>query len=176
MTAESIDAVDAQQIATETHQGGTAPIPSVKRPETSDHKPKAKKKPKAKVKVVHQKDEKGKDVLDENGHPVPIGREITLHGVTVTVLDTALGDFETADDLSLMGEAAEEFNARGEDSDSALMEAASGRISPLLRRLVGYQGAREVLRTLRHENGGRVEFEHVTVFIGDLITALSPNS
>jgi hypothetical protein len=157
----------------ESHEKAHA---AVKRPETSDHKPKAKKQPKAKVKTVYETDKTGKNVLDEAGHKVPIGREVTLHGVTVTVLDTALGDFEIVDGLSLMQEAFEEAQAKGDDADEGLMEAAADRVSPLLRRLVGYTGSSAVIRALRREADGKLDFEHVVGFIGDLMVALSPNS
>jgi hypothetical protein len=151
--------------------------PPVKRPPTSDHKAKAKKvkKPKVKVETVELKpavvetDDEGAETIVS---PAEYGRRVTLHGVTVTVPDTALGDFQTTDDLSILGEAQE----LGEDAGEELLAQALSRISPLLRRLVGFNGSQEVLTALRRENAGVLHFGHAMAFIGDLIDAMSPNS
>lgn len=104
------------------------------------------------------------------------GHEVTLHGATVTVLDSALGDFETADDLALLQEA---FEAAREGVDAAaedLAREASGRVPGLMRRLIGPEGTRSVYRVLRKENDGALDFDAVVGFLGDLMAALSPNS
>jgi hypothetical protein len=172
MTTEQMDEVDAMKAAAEPEPTDvvteeiSADAPPAKRPKPQDRKQKAKKGPKVKVKTVMGKNEAGIDV--------PVGRSVTLHGITVTILDTALGDFETVDDLSLLGEAFE-ASQRGGGSEDLFM-AATNRVSPLLRRLVGYEGSREVLTTLRYENDGKVEFHHAMEFVAEIMAALSPNS
>lgn len=141
-----------------------AAIPATaKRP--TDRKSPAKRKPKPKVKVI--------TVTDPDGQEIG-GREVTLHGVTVTVLDSALGDFETVDDLSLIGEAYEAVNEAPtpEDADERLLLEASGRLPGLLRRLVGLDGSKAAMRALRREHDGELTFEHAMEFISDLMGAL----
>lgn len=168
MTAEQIEEVEA-------------PAPSSPRakarPKPQDRKPKAKKvKPKAKVKtvevkpaVVEKDEETGEDRVVK---PAAYGRQVTLHGVTVIVPDSALGDFQTTDDLSLIGEAQDQ----GEDVDPDLLAQALSRVSPLLRRLVGVRSSQEVLTALRRENDGELHFGHAFEFCAELIDTLSPNS
>jgi hypothetical protein len=174
MTTEQMDEVDAMKAAAEPEPTGvvteeiSADTPTVKRPKPQDRKEKKAKRPKVKVKLAMGKNEAGLDV--------PIGRIVTLHGVTVTVLDSALGDFETVDDLSLLGEAFEASERTGGEANEELLQAAFNRVSPLLRRLVGYKGSREVLTALRYEGGGKVEFEDAMGFISDLMAAMRPNS
>lgn len=141
-----------------------AVIPAgAKRP--ADRKPPAKRKPKPKVKAITVQGPDGKDIG---------GREVTLHGVTVTVLDSALGDFETVDDLSLLGEAydAVQEAPTPEDADQQLLTEASSRLPGLLRRLVGLDGSKAVMRALRREHDGELTFEHAMEFVGDLVGAL----
>jgi hypothetical protein len=143
---------------------GRAAIPATaKRP--TDRKPPAKRKPKPKVKVI--------TVTGPDGQEIG-GREVTLHGVTVTVLDSALGDFETVDDLSLIGEAYEAVNEAPtpEEADQRLLQEASGRLPGLLRRLVGLDGSKAAMRALRREHDGELTFEHAMEFISDLMGAL----
>lgn len=151
------------------------PAPKRARPKPQDHKPKAKKKAQPKVKTVEVKpavietDEAGEERVVS---PAEYGRQVTIRGVTVTVPDKALGDFQTTDDLSLLGEAQD----AGEDVSQELLAHALGRVSPLLRRLVGISGSQEILQLVRREHNGELMFGHVTEFIAELIDALSPNS
>lgn len=152
---------------------GTAPEPepqarktvpaSARKPQ--DRKPPAKRKTKAKVKIITVQNETGEEIG---------GREVTLHGVTVTVLDSALGDFQTVDDLSLLGEAYEAVNEAPtpEEADQQLLQEASSRLPGLLRRLVGIDGSKAAMRALRRENDGELTFAHAMVFITDLMEAL----
>lgn len=130
-----------------------------------DRKPPAKRKPKPKVKIITVQNEAGEEIG---------GREVTLHGVTVTVLDTALGDFQTVDDLSLIGEAYDAVNEAPtpEEADQQLLQEASSRLPGLLRRLVGLEGSKAVMRALRREHDGELTFEHAIEFISDLMGAL----
>ena len=162
--------------AVDTHEAAPVEKPrkAARRPATSDHKPKAAKKPKVKTvevkpAVVEIDEETGES---KTVTPAEYGRQVTLHGVTVTVPDRALGDFQTTDDLSLIGEAQE----MGEQVSDDLMAQAMSRISPLLRRLVGFNGSQEVLSALRRENAGDLHFGHAFGFISELIDTLSPNS
>lgn len=131
----------------------------------TDRKPPAKRKPKPKVKTITAQGPDGEEIG---------GREVTLHGVTVTVLDSALGDFETVDDLSLLGEAYEAVREAPtpEEADQRLLQEASGRLPGLLRRLVGLDGSKAAMRALRRENNGTLSFEHAMEFISDLVGAL----
>lgn len=172
MTTDT-EAVDTPEAAPFEEPRKRAPR---RRPATSDHKPKAKKSKKPKVKTVEVKPavvEKDEETGEETTvSPPEYGRQVTLHGVTVTVPDRALGDFQTTDDLSVIGEAQE----AGEHVDDELLTAALSRISPLLRRLVGFSGSQEVLSALRRENNGELNFGHAGTYITELIEALSPNS
>jgi hypothetical protein len=135
------------------------PAAGVKQPE--DHKPKAEDKPKPVVKTVEG------------------GREVTLHGVTVTVLDSALGDFETIADLDLIEEVARTASESGgaENIDEDLARAAMSRVAPLMRRLFGIVGSQAVMRALRRESEtGAVTLESAVAFIYETLGALNPNS
>lgn len=88
------------------------------------------------------------------------GKEVTLHGITVTVADEALDDFELLDSLSRV-----QF---GEKEDR-------GRLLPIFRQLVGEDGYTAVMDGLRGENG-RVPVKAGFDFIQELLGALNPNS
>lgn len=88
------------------------------------------------------------------------GKEVTLHGITVTVADEALDDFELVDDLSRV-----QF---GEAQDR-------GRLPLIFRRLVGDDGYKAVMDGLRGPNG-RVPVKAGFEFIQELFGALNPNS
>jgi hypothetical protein len=182
MTTEQMDAVDAMKTGDATapavvvEEVTPSARPAAKRPKPQDRKPKKAPKKKTKVKVVVVRPavvEKDEGTGEETTvSPAEYGRQVTLHGVTVTVPDRALGDFQTTDDLSVIGEAQE----AGEHVDDELLTHALSRISPLLRRLVGFSGSREVLSALRRENDGELNFGHAGTYITELIEALSPNS
>ena len=84
-------------------------------------------------------------------------KRTVLRGITVTVLDEALDDFELLDDL------------RAVDVDKN-----ASRLPALLRRLVG-DGYQEIMEGLRDEDTGRVPIQSATGFIRDLMEALNPN-
>lgn len=84
------------------------------------------------------------------------GKKVTLHGLTVSVANEALDDFELLDDLG-----------RAEDGNS-------GRVPSMLRRLLG-DDAPKVLEHFRGKNG-RVPVSPVVEFIQDLFEAINPNS
>ncbi|WP_104137232.1 hypothetical protein [Cryobacterium sp. Y62] len=84
------------------------------------------------------------------------GKKVTLHGITVSVLDEALDDWELLDDLG-----------RAEDGDA-------GRIPSLFRRLLG-DDTQKALDHFRGETG-RIRVEPVVEFIRDLFKAIDPNS
>lgn len=164
MTTTATPESTAPEISPEPEKPQRAVVPAgAKRP--SDRKPPAKPKAKAKVKVITVQGPDGEEIG---------GREVTMHGVTVTVLDTALGDFETVDDLSLLGEAYEAVQEAPspEEADQELLTEASGRLPGLLRRLVGLDGSKRVMRALRREHGGELTFEHAMEYVGDLMGAL----
>jgi hypothetical protein len=85
------------------------------------------------------------------------GRKITLSGVTVTVSDAALDDFELLDDL------------RAVDVDKN-----TSRLPALLRRIVGDEYP-DVMDALRDKDSGRVTISVAMAFIKDLFGALNPN-
>lgn len=88
------------------------------------------------------------------------GRKVTLRGVTVTVPDEALDDFELVEELSRV-----QFGSK-EDK---------GRMPSILRRLIGDDGYATVMNGLRAENG-RVPVQAGFEFIQELFGALNPNS
>lgn len=85
------------------------------------------------------------------------GREITHRGITVTVRDEAMDDFELLDDLA---------------------EAGSNmvRMPSLLRRLIGNDGYQAVMDGLRDKDTGRVTLEAASTFVNDIFEAFNPNS
>lgn len=91
----------------------------------------------------------------DDARTVP-ARRVTIRGVTVTVADEALDDFELLDDLA------------------QLEEKKATRLPSVARRLFG-DGYRDVLDALRGTNG-RVTIEDATGFIRDVFGALNPNS
>jgi len=80
-----------------------------------------------------------------------------IRGITVTVADEALDDFELLDDL------------RAVDVDRN-----ASRLPALLRRLVG-DDYREIMERLRDKDTGRVPIQSATEFIRSLMEALNPN-
>lgn len=81
---------------------------------------------------------------------------VTIKGVTVRVDKDALDDFELLDDLAKM------------------QEGEGARLASVAHRLFG-EDFKTVMDGLRGENG-RVSVETASEFIGEVITALSPNS
>lgn len=88
------------------------------------------------------------------------GRKVTLKGVTITVPDEAIDDFELVEELSRV-----QF---GSKSDKGWMPS-------ILRRLVGDDGYKTVMDGLRAENG-RVPVQAGFEYIQELFKALNPNS
>ena len=86
-------------------------------------------------------------------------RKVTVRGVTVTVLDEALDDFELVEDLAKI-----QFD-----------EKQRGLLPGVLRRLVGDDEFKTVMDSLRGPNG-RVRVQAGVDFIQDLFQALNPNS
>lgn len=91
--------------------------------------------------------------------PVDGGRKVTLGGLTVTVMDDALDDFELLEDLG-------EIQLDGKKQ--------AGRLPRILRQLIGddYQ---TVMDGLRGENG-RVSVGKASEWIKALFEAINPNS
>ncbi|MFZ4894635.1 hypothetical protein ACL9RL_09310 [Plantibacter sp. Mn2098] len=85
------------------------------------------------------------------------GREVTINGLTVTVADEALDDFELLDDLN-----------------SLEAEQKASRLPSILRRLVGDDYA-AVLEALRDKKTGRVSVGAGSTFIKELFGVLNPN-
>lgn len=87
------------------------------------------------------------------------GRAVTLRGITVTVADDALDDFEMLEDLGKI---------QHDPKSRALLPS-------VLRRLVGDDGFDTVMGALRAENG-RVPVQAGVEFVSELFQALNPNS
>jgi len=87
------------------------------------------------------------------------GKQVTLHGVVVTVPDEALDDFELLEDLGKI------------QADKKY----TGLLPSILRRLVGDEGYETVMSGLRNEKG-RVPVQSGIDFILALFQALNPNS
>ncbi|MFB7798932.1 hypothetical protein [Isoptericola sp. NPDC056134] len=114
------------------------------------------------------------------------GTEVTLHGVTVTVLDSVRDDWRTIDDGALVREVLSIIEAHGgaeakESSFSAeedeLAAELVGRMPTLMRRLVGSAGASQVYAALsREKGGGPIDFGDVLAYYAELTGALSGNS
>jgi len=84
------------------------------------------------------------------------GRRTTVSGITVTVLDEALDDFELLEDLA------------------ALEEQKASRLPSVARRLFGDE-YKTVMDALRSEATGRVPIKAASEFIRDVFGALNPN-
>ncbi len=113
-----------------------------------DHLPKVEKPKVEKVQVILEEGDK-KRTVD--------GQRTTIRGITVTVLDESLDDFELLDDL------------RAVDVDHN-----ASRLPALLRRLVG-DDYRTVMDGLRDKTSGRVTIEAGSTFIRSVMEALNPN-
>lgn len=100
------------------------------------------------------------DGVDENDEPkfrtVP-ARRTTVSGITVTVTDEALDDFELLDDFRGLG-----------DSDPS-------RLPSVLRRMVG-DDYKRIMNELRDPVTGRVSASAGTQFVFDVVKAFNPNS
>lgn len=82
---------------------------------------------------------------------------VTIRGVTVTISEEALDDFELMDDL-----------------DRLEQEEDASRLPSILRRLVGDQ-YKTVMDALRGPNG-RVGIEAGADFVGEVLEAVAPKS
>lgn len=86
------------------------------------------------------------------------GHEVTYRGVTITIADGALDDFELLEDVAAA------------DSGDAM------RLPSLLRRLAGDDGFRAVMDGLRNPDTGKVSIESASEFVDAVFGALNPNS
>lgn len=99
------------------------------------------------------------DGVDDDGNPKTrsaSARRVVIDGVTVTVLNEALDDFELLDDLS------------------ELENRKASKLPSVARRLFG-DDYKSVLDALRGPYG-RVSIETATKFIRSVFGALNPNS
>lgn len=80
---------------------------------------------------------------------------MTIRGITVSVADSALDDFELMEELSRID------------------DGQGHRFGAVARRLFG-DGYKQVMDGLRDESG-RVPVEPAIVFIRDVMSALNPN-
>lgn len=122
----------------------------VKQPE--DHKPKVDK-PKVEKVDVEVIEGEGDD---QKKRLVP-ARRVTVQGLSVTVTDEAVDDFEFLDDL----------RALNDTNDPS-------RMPSMLRRMVG-DDYRRVMESLRDPKTGRVSIEAGSTFVLALIEALNPS-
>lgn len=101
-------------------------------------------------------------------------REITLHGVTVTLNVAALRSPRTAGDLMLMQEVSDQ--AEGGDVEDELAEAATIRTFRLLRNLFGLSGTDRIHTALEREHGADYGIQHLGEFLGEALQAANPES
>jgi hypothetical protein len=85
-------------------------------------------------------------------------RRTTIQGITVTIPDEALDDFELLDDLRAID-----------------VERNISRFPALLRRLVG-NDYKSVMDGLRDKTTGRVGVKSGSLFVKEVLEALNPNS
>ncbi len=122
----------------------------VKQPE--DHKPKVNK---PKVEKVDVEVIEGEG--DDQKKRLAPARRVTVQGLSVTVTDEAVDDFEFLDDL----------RALNDTNDPS-------RMPSMLRRMVG-DDYRRVMESLRDPKTGRVSIEAGSTFVLALIEALNPS-
>lgn len=88
-------------------------------------------------------------------------RTVEVQGLTLTIAEESLNDFELLDDLYVL------------DSGTP---AAALRMPRVLRAFLGDEQHRAVLEHLRDKDTHRVSIEAGAKFVGDLMGALDPNS
>lgn len=88
-------------------------------------------------------------------------RTIEVQGLTLTIDEAALDDFELLDDLRTL--------------ESGTSQAALVMPS-VLRSFLGADQFRTVMTHLRDGKTGRVGIEAGAMFVGDMLEALNPNS
>ena len=120
---------------------------TIKQPQ--DHLPKVEK---PKVESVEV------EVGEGDGARTVPAKRTTIQGITVTVTDEALDDFELLDDLHAID-----------------VDKNASRFPSLLRRLIG-DDYKAVMDGLRDKATGRVKVMSGTKFIRELLGALNPNS
>jgi len=127
-----------------------------------DHQPKVEKPKIENVQIeVPELDEKGLPKTDDEGNQkvrTVDARRTNVGGITVTVTEEALDDFELLDDI----------RAAGDDGDAS-------RLPSLLRRLVG-DDYKRILNELRDPVTRRVSAKRGSQFVWDVFGALNPNS
>lgn len=125
----------------------TAAKPRTAKP-PQDHKPKAPEKPKV-------------EAIDG-------GRRVVHKGITVEVLDTALGDYDTVDDLAVLQEV---YNL-GDNAPKELQNQVAFRLPRVIRRLFGTDGAARMTAQLRAQHDGQLPVEIVAEYLTDVLGAL----
>lgn len=127
-----------------------------------DHQDKTEKPKVENVQIeVPELDAKGLPTTDDDGNAktrTVDARRTTVNGITVTVPEEALDDFELLDDI----------RAAGDNGDAS-------RLPSLLRRLVG-DDYKRILDELRDPVTRRVSAKQGSQFVWDMFGALNPNS
>lgn len=100
--------------------------------------------------------------------------DVTVGGHKYTVLIAGLGDPRTMDDIGFLQEVNDLTEAGAEIPPEMNSEAAL-RVPGLLRRMLGYSGARQAHGHLAAQHGSDYNIGHTTEFVFDLLSEASPN-
>jgi hypothetical protein len=102
-------------------------------------------------------------------------RKVKVDGREFEVAIAALSSPRTMDDLGLMQEV-HDITLEGDEIPKELSVEVALRMPGLLRRLIGFAGARSVHAHLEKKHGDEYNIGHLASFVVSLIGAIAPNS
>lgn len=101
--------------------------------------------------------------------------DVTVGGHKYTVLLAGLGDPRMMDDIGFLQEV-NDVQESGQEVPSEMNTEAALRVPGMLRRILGYAGARKAHGHLAGEHGADYNIGHTTEFVFALLSEAHPNS
>lgn len=100
--------------------------------------------------------------------------DVTVRGHKYTVQIAGLGDPRTMDDIGFLQEV-NDITESGQKVPAEMNSEAAMRVPGILRRILGYAGARQAHSHLAAEHGDSYNIGHTTEFVFDLLSEARPN-
>ena len=100
--------------------------------------------------------------------------DVTVRGHKYTVQIAGLGDPRTMDDIGFLQEV-NDMQESGVSVPAEMNSEAAMRVPGMLRRMLGYDGARKAHGRLAAEHGAEYNIGHTTEFVFELLSEARPN-
>lgn len=113
---------------------------------------------------------------DHKSKPAPAVKsvDVSVGGHKYTVQIAGLGDPRTMDDIGFLQEV-NDLQESGQPVPAEMNSEAALRVPGILRRILGYAGARKAHGHLAAEHGADYNIAHTTEFVFELLSEARPN-